>query len=95
MCVYVCLCAPCFCAQLAHPVFGNMMIDYRPVDCDSHRPVSSRPPYVSHTIYGDTIGQGWGWNVYLAHRSTLRNGGELKCRPGGQAVIRPPTEGQC
>lgn len=37
--------------ELAHPEYGIMMVDYRPVDCDTHKPIQFDPGYISDTIY--------------------------------------------
>jgi hypothetical protein len=37
--------------QLAHPEYGIMMVDFRPVDCDTKRPIQFDPGYISDKIY--------------------------------------------
>ena len=65
------------CVQLAHPLYGNMPIEFRPVDCYTSKPLNPTPPYVSRSIYGENgIEPGWGWNPYGVHRSRLHVAGE-------------------
>jgi Lytic transglycolase len=45
--------------KIAHPVYGVIMIELRPVDCNSKEPLSSS--MVSATIYSDGPGKGWSW----------------------------------
>jgi cullin-associated NEDD8-dissociated protein 1 len=54
--------------KLAHPLFGVMSIEYRPIDCDSKQP-SPNPlgaGYVSKTIYagGGSPQPGWTWQTW-------------------------------
>lgn len=37
--------------ELAHPEYGIMMVQYRPVDCESKKPIKFEPGYISDTIY--------------------------------------------
>jgi cullin-associated NEDD8-dissociated protein 1 len=37
--------------QLAHPEYGIMMVDFRPVDCESKRPIQFDPGFISDKIY--------------------------------------------
>ncbi|GMH42149.1 hypothetical protein BSKO_10068 [Bryopsis sp. KO-2023] len=57
--------------KLAHPLYGNMMIEYRPVACDTREPLQTEKPYISDTVYGDGPGAGWGWASYGEQESTL------------------------
>ena len=50
--------------QLAHPLYGIMMLDFRPVDCISRQPLALVPGYISNTIYGDRVETGWAWFPY-------------------------------
>ncbi|GMH42136.1 hypothetical protein BSKO_10055 [Bryopsis sp. KO-2023] len=57
--------------KLAHPLYGNMMMEYRPVACDTREPLQTEKPYISDTVYGDGPGAGWGWRSYGEQQSTL------------------------
>ncbi|WIA32859.1 hypothetical protein OEZ86_006034 [Tetradesmus obliquus] len=49
--------------QLAHPLYGIQMLEYRPVDCDTGAPVPSN--YISKTdIYQGGTKAGWNWFPY-------------------------------
>lgn len=37
--------------KLAHPEYGIMMVKYRPVDCNNHKPMQFDPGYISDKIY--------------------------------------------
>ena len=50
--------------QLAHPLYGIMMLDFRPVDCISRQPLALVPGYISNTVYGDRVETGWAWFPY-------------------------------
>ncbi|GAX79409.1 hypothetical protein CEUSTIGMA_g6850.t1 [Chlamydomonas eustigma] len=50
--------------ELAHPVYGAMMLKYRPVDCVSGAELPSSPGYVSKTIFKDVPQPGWAWFPY-------------------------------
>lgn len=48
--------------KLAHPVYGVMGIDYRPVDCFSGAALQREPGYISRdVIYEDETKPGWEW----------------------------------
>ncbi|KAL6764674.1 hypothetical protein V8C86DRAFT_2468022 [Haematococcus lacustris] len=57
--------------QLAHPVTGAIMLNYRPVDCDTGAPVP--PNIISPVLYSSTtgIGTGWGWMPYKSNSAVL------------------------
>ncbi|GMH42137.1 hypothetical protein BSKO_10056 [Bryopsis sp. KO-2023] len=57
--------------KLAHPLYGNMMMEYRPVGCVTREPLYTGKPYISGTIYGDRPGAGWGWGSYGEKESVL------------------------
>ena len=50
--------------QLAHPLNGIMMTEFRPVSCDTHQPLSFDPGFINSTIYGDKVETGWAWFPY-------------------------------
>jgi cullin-associated NEDD8-dissociated protein 1 len=77
--------------KLAHPVYGVQMIEFRPVDCDSGKPLPSRVanqpvPYVDRrTIYGDTgIRPGWLWFPYSKNRAELIRKGAFPAGAGNK-----------
>lgn len=62
--------------KLAHPVYGVMTIDYRPVDCGTHTPLKFIPGYVSKYMYMGGVSAGWDWFPYQAAYSDLGRDGE-------------------
>ena len=50
--------------QLAHPLNGIMMTEFRPVSCDTHQPLQFNPGFINSTIYGDKVETGWAWFPY-------------------------------
>lgn len=53
--------------QLAHPLYGQMMLEYRPVSCETRAPVPYNPGYISKTdIYQGGTKAGWNWFPYFA-----------------------------
>jgi cullin-associated NEDD8-dissociated protein 1 len=51
--------------KLAHPLFGTMMLNFRPVDCYTKKPFDTFVPgFINETIYGDRVESGWSYNVY-------------------------------
>jgi cullin-associated NEDD8-dissociated protein 1 len=49
--------------QLAHPLYGIQMLEYRAVDCDTGAPVPNS--YISKTdIYQGGTKAGWNWFPY-------------------------------
>ena len=50
--------------QLAHPLNGIMMTEFRPVSCDTHEPLQFNPGFINSTIYGDKVETGWAWFPY-------------------------------
>ena len=77
--------------QLAHPLYGIMMLDFRPVDCTSHQPLALLPGYISNTVYGDRVETGWAWFPYQQSAAQFWEGvrrlsGAIQrssCRPCG------------
>lgn len=76
---------------LAHPVYGVQMVEFRPVDCDSGKPLPSRvagatAPYIDRrTIYGDSgIRPGWLWFPYSKNRAELVRKGAFPAGPGNK-----------
>jgi cullin-associated NEDD8-dissociated protein 1 len=58
--------------QLAHPVFGATMLDYRPVDCDTRAPLPFEPGFISRgSILKSGAQAGWGWQTYGGRDFTL------------------------
>jgi len=62
--------------KLAHPTYGVMSMDYRPVDCQTGEPLDSNPGYVDQIIYMDDLGSGWGWRTYGAKDTKIMAKGE-------------------
>jgi cullin-associated NEDD8-dissociated protein 1 len=88
--------------KLAHPVYGVQMIEFRPVDCDSGKPLPSRVaaqkvPYIDRrTIYGDTgVRPGWMWFPYSKNRAQLVRQGAFPTSAGktGAATCVELTRG--
>ena len=50
--------------QLAHPLNGIMMTEFRLVSCDTHQPLQFNPGFINGTIYGDKVETGWAWFPY-------------------------------
>lgn len=50
--------------QLAHPLNGIMMTEFRPVSCDTHEPLQFDPGFINSTLYGDRVETGWAWFPY-------------------------------
>lgn len=57
--------------KLAHPLYGMMMLEYRPVDCTSREPLNNEELFISSTIYGDRPEAGWGWTAFFEKESTM------------------------
>ncbi|KAK9817073.1 hypothetical protein WJX72_009058 [[Myrmecia] bisecta] len=70
--------------QLAHPIYGSMGLEFRPMDCYTNTPFNFTggaggpyfvnttgflPGYINSTIYGDRVETGWSWNPYYLHSS--------------------------
>ncbi len=58
-------------AQLAHPLYGMMMLDFRPVDCVTRRALNFQPGYINNTVYGDRVESGWAWFPYQQSASAF------------------------
>lgn len=52
--------------KLAHPNYGLMNLQFRPVDCYTKVPLDYLPGYINETIYGDNIETGWAWYPFPA-----------------------------
>ncbi len=54
--------------------YGQVMLEYRPVDCDSGVPLPFDPGYISRTdVYGlNGIQAGWSWEPFGAAYKKLR-----------------------
>ncbi|DBA97636.1 TPA: hypothetical protein ACH3X3_012531 [Trebouxia sp. C0006] len=57
--------------QLAHPTYGVMMVDFRPVDCYTHESLVFTPGFVNATIYGDQVETGWNYGPYFLHSANF------------------------
>lgn len=58
--------------QLAHPLYGVIPLEFRPVNCYSEQPFSSYlPGYINNTIYGEQVETGWGYYPYFLHFSNF------------------------
>ncbi|KAF8059424.1 erkB [Scenedesmus sp. PABB004] len=62
--------------KLAHPVYGVIGTEYRPVDCKTKAPLNPVPGFVNNTIYKDDLGAGWGWRPYASKNTQVRAKGE-------------------
>ncbi|KAI8476465.1 MAG: hypothetical protein J3K34DRAFT_455778 [Monoraphidium minutum] len=79
--------------QLAHPVYGVTMLEYRPVDCDTRAPLSFEPGFISRgPIYSDGIKAGWGWQTYRASDFIMANT-EERTPDGGASTCARVTPG--
>ena len=50
--------------KLAHPLYGAMGVQFRPIDCDTKAPLALLPGAISRTIYHDGTGVGWSWQAW-------------------------------
>jgi cullin-associated NEDD8-dissociated protein 1 len=57
--------------KLAHPSYGVMPIEYRPVDCKTQQPFKAVPGHISKVVYKDSIQPGWTWRPYLSKNAEL------------------------
>ncbi|KAF5828466.1 hypothetical protein DUNSADRAFT_17574 [Dunaliella salina] len=57
--------------QMAHPSYGLMMIDFRPVDCNTREAIQYIPGFINRKLYSEMVGEGWSW---FASRETEREG---------------------
>ncbi|KXZ56876.1 hypothetical protein GPECTOR_1g790 [Gonium pectorale] len=85
--------------QLAHPVYGVMSVDYRPVACDTNQPLPPPPApgFVSSVVYDEVIRPGWSWFPYSAGYFRLQQQGAgldgstgtcVQLSPGGGLSFR-------
>ncbi|KAK9801963.1 hypothetical protein WJX73_002009 [Symbiochloris irregularis] len=58
--------------KLAHPAYGQMPLEYRPVDCTSKVPLGLLPGYIDETVYVDNIQTGWSWDPYSITNKLLQ-----------------------
>eukprot|EP00878_Enallax_costatus_P012255 GHUV01012800.1.p1 GENE.GHUV01012800.1~~GHUV01012800.1.p1 ORF type:complete len:217 (+),score=45.02 GHUV01012800.1:1126-1776(+) len=87
--------------KIAHPVYGVIPTEYRPVDCVTKQPLNPVPGYVSPVIYKDDLGAGWGWRPYNSKDTQIRapgeglDGGYATCLSSSQngAVVFAVREG--
>jgi cullin-associated NEDD8-dissociated protein 1 len=87
--------------KLAHPVYGVIPTEYRPVDCITKKPLRPVPGYVSPIIYKDDLGAGWGWRPYSSKNTEIQaageglNGGNATCLTSSKngAVVLVVREG--
>ncbi|KAL3157021.1 hypothetical protein ABBQ38_001272 [Trebouxia sp. C0009 RCD-2024] len=57
--------------KLAHPIYGVMNTEFRPVDCYTKVPLDYLPGFINETIYTDNIESGWAWYPYLQNNKQL------------------------
>eukprot|EP00882_Tetradesmus_deserticola_P019112 GHRQ01020560.1.p1 GENE.GHRQ01020560.1~~GHRQ01020560.1.p1 ORF type:complete len:255 (+),score=66.03 GHRQ01020560.1:923-1687(+) len=57
--------------KLAHPVYGVISVEYRPVNCQSRQPLDPVPGFVSPFIYRNDLGAGWGWRPYSSKNTVV------------------------
>eukprot|EP00882_Tetradesmus_deserticola_P029331 GHRQ01032846.1.p1 GENE.GHRQ01032846.1~~GHRQ01032846.1.p1 ORF type:complete len:418 (+),score=138.10 GHRQ01032846.1:407-1660(+) len=59
--------------KLAHPLSGRVMLEYRPVNCETGKPLSTFVPgYISKdVIYSNGVKAGWDWFPYFASYKRL------------------------
>ncbi|KAF6266008.1 hypothetical protein COO60DRAFT_638698 [Scenedesmus sp. NREL 46B-D3] len=57
--------------KLAHPSYGVMKMEYRPVNCKTGQPLKPVPGFINTTIYDEVIGAGWTFQPYLAKNQNL------------------------
>jgi cullin-associated NEDD8-dissociated protein 1 len=68
-------------------MYGIMMVNYRPVDCDTKEPLRFDPGYISNDIYTDLPGTGWAFfrtgaveqDFWVAKAGAGVNGGNAAC----------------
>ncbi|GIL82480.1 hypothetical protein Vretifemale_11295, partial [Volvox reticuliferus] len=52
--------------QLAHPMYPEMMLNIRPVDCYSGAALPTSPGYINRdTLYDNMVTTGWSWFPYM------------------------------
>ena len=62
--------------KLAHPIYGVMNVQLRPVDCETGAPFAALVPgYVSRSIYTNTIQPGWAWSVWEPQETEMMRAG--------------------
>lgn len=62
--------------KLAHPVYGVIGVEYRPVNCQSKQPLDPVPGFISPFIYRNDLGAGWGWRPYNSKNTVIQAAGE-------------------
>ena len=62
---------------LAHPAYGVMMLQYKPVDCDTKQDMPFG--FVSSTVFSGGIGAGWGWREAKANYARLTDAQGATC----------------
>ncbi|KAK9827704.1 hypothetical protein WJX81_002445 [Elliptochloris bilobata] len=62
--------------NLAHPLYGIMMLDFRPVDCSTRRALTFLPGFINNTVYGDRVETGWAWFPYRQSATQFWAGGQ-------------------
>ena len=86
---------------LSHPTYGVQMVDFRPVHCDSGKPIPSRVagqkavPYIDRrVIYGDRGPRpGWSWFPYSKTRAELLREGAFPATDPKNASAPARTAG--
>jgi cullin-associated NEDD8-dissociated protein 1 len=81
--------------KLAHPTFGVMKMEFRPVDCVTNEPLAPLPGFVNQTIYDGSaptgLQSGWNWLPYSAKEMVLL--ASEQGRAGGTAICGSLSEG--
>lgn len=76
--------------KLAHPLYGVMNVDFRPVDCYDHTPLPLTPGHISRTIYSNTPEPGWAFNTFKpAEQSIMKAGAAHDGGAGACASVLP------
>ncbi|KAG1671486.1 hypothetical protein FOA52_003144 [Chlamydomonas sp. UWO 241] len=79
--------------QLSHPVYGVMMIEYRPIDCYSGAELPLTPGYISKAIYRDVPQPGWSFYPLEAQQYTVSVPGIAPSGNGAACVSIAPGGG--
>ncbi|KAK9787725.1 hypothetical protein WJX73_002165 [Symbiochloris irregularis] len=58
--------------KIAHPIYGLMNLEYRPVDCETKAPLIFLPGFINSTIYENNAVTGWSWNAYSVDNKQLQ-----------------------
>ena len=81
--------------KLAHPTYGVMKLEFRPVDCVTNKPLNPLPGFVNQTMFdgGSPTGlqSGWSWLPYNAKNMELLAPGQGRAR--GLAICGSLSKG--